>query len=84
MQTKEVIQAAIYDAVREVTGISHFEKNASLIDKDLRIGPASFLYIFDILEKQLQVPACDIFQNHTYEVMTISNLTEALFALILR
>jgi len=78
MASKEIIERAICDAVRDVTGLVDIEKDESLIDGGLSIEPVDFLYIFDILEKKLQLPVCDIFKNHTFEVMTINNLTDAL------
>ncbi|SHH84864.1 hypothetical protein SAMN02745823_01176 [Sporobacter termitidis DSM 10068] len=81
MNSKEVIENTIRDAVKDVTGITNLEKDASLIDRELAIIPACFLYIFDILEKKLELPVYNIFKDHTFEVMTVENLTNALFEL---
>lgn len=81
MHSKESIEKTIQEAVMNVTGIEVFEKDTSLIDKKLNIIPANILYIFDILEKKLQLPVHDIFINHTFEVMTVENLADALFQL---
>jgi hypothetical protein len=84
MHSKEAIEKTIREAVKDVTGIAFLEKDASLIDRELDIIPANFLYIFDILEEKLQLPIHDVLINHTFEVMTVENLTDALFKLELR
>lgn len=81
MNSKEDIENIIRNAVKDVLGITSLDKSASLIDRDLAIVPVNFLYIFEILEKGLQLPVYNIFIDHTYEVMTIEKLTNALFEL---
>lgn len=80
MHSKEAIERTIRLAIKDVTGITELKINESLIDREMGIIPANFLYIFDILEKKLQLPTYDIF-NHTFEVMTVENLTNSLFEL---
>lgn len=81
MYSKEGIEKAIREAVKDVTGITIFDKDTSLIDSKMNILPAQFLYIFDLLEKKLQIPVHDIYIKQTFEVMTVGNLTDALFEL---
>lgn len=81
MHSKEDIEKIIREAVINVTGITLLKKIDNLIGKDLNIMPADFLYIFDILGKELQLPVHDIFINYTFEVMIVENLTDALFEL---
>ena len=81
MKDMEEISKAICNAITEVTGVVSLDKDASLISRDSGIAPASFLYIFDILEKQLQIPVHDIFKTHTFEVMTTDGLTAAIYNL---
>ena len=81
MHSKKMIENIIRDAVKNVTGIIELKKDDSLIDKELKIIPADFIYIFDILRERLQLPVHDIFVKHTFEVMTIENMTDALFEL---
>ncbi len=81
MNTKEIMVNTILAAVEEVTGILDLENDTSLIDRDLAIMPACFLYIFDMLEKRLQLPVYDIFIDNTFEVMTVENLSNALLKL---
>ena len=81
MITKEYIEKTIRDAVCEVTDKKDFSSSDSLIDKDMGIMPVDFLYIFDILEKELNLPVCKIFENNGYDVMCVNNLTDAIYSL---
>ena len=81
MLTKEQIEKSIRDAVCEVTGKKDFGSLDSLIDKDSGIMPVNFLYIFDILEKELNLPVCKVFENNGYDVMCVKNLTDAIYSL---
>ena len=78
MNSRVFIEKVICDTIRDVSGIEHLEKDASLIGRDSGISPVDFLYIFDLLEKQLQMPVSDIFINYTFEVVTVNNLAAAL------
>jgi len=75
------IQNIIRDAVEAVTGITNYSNDASLIDRELAIIPAKFLYIFEIIEQRLHVPLSEIFIKHSFEVMTVENLTSAIMEL---
>jgi hypothetical protein len=81
MNLKESIEKTIREAIKNVTGITALDEDDSLLDRELNILPANFLYIFDILEEKLKLPVHDIFIDHTYEVMTVKNLTNALLVL---
>ena len=52
MNRELLIQNAIRESVEFVTGRSNFSNDTSLLDRDLAIIPANFLYIFDMLEKK--------------------------------
>lgn len=80
MFTEEQVFSAVTSAIMSVTG-KVFDSDRNLIDRDAEIHPVSFLYIFSILEKELQVPVFKIFETNTYEVMTISALSKAIWAL---
>jgi len=77
-KSKEDIKKAIREAVRAVTGIEGLEDTDSLVDRDLGIAPVNFLYIFDILEKDLQIAVCEVLETITYQVMTIESLATAI------
>jgi hypothetical protein len=81
MDSREDIEKAIREAVGDVTGITGLDDDANLTDTALGIAPANFLYIFDILERRLQVPAHDVLKTSGYQVMGIKNLTDALYEL---
>lgn len=81
MYSKSFIEQAIREAVYKVTGIKDLEKDRSLIDRDMNIMPANFLYIFEILEEELRLPVCQIFIGNSYEVMCVENLTNAIYSL---
>jgi len=79
MILREEIKETIRSAVVEVTDLAILDDDTCLLDSHLRIPPVAFLYIFDIIEKQLNFPVCDFFAKNTFEVMTLKNLTEALY-----
>jgi hypothetical protein len=81
MYSKECIGRLIKESIKDVTGITILDKDTSLIGSNMSILPAKFLYIFELLEKKLQLPVHDIYKEYTFEVMTIENLTDALFDL---
>lgn len=72
---------AIKDAVWNVTGIKIESEETSLLDTKLGIPPADFLYIFELLEKNLELPVIDIFRDSNYLVMKLNNLSDAIFEL---
>lgn len=81
MYTKKEVMELIRKVVFEVTGNKVESDEISLLDTSLNINPADFLYIFDLLEKELKVPAVDILKDHDYTVMRIDDMSEALLAL---
>lgn len=81
MYSQSEIEQIIQSTISSVSGNIVVRLDDSLIDKDSPIIPADFLYIFDILEKKLKVPACTIFERNSCNVMTLSNLTTALYEL---
>lgn len=81
MHTKKEVMELIRKVVFEVTGNKVESDEISLLDTSLNINPADFLYIFDLLEKELKVPAVDILKDHDYTVMRIDDMSEALLAL---
>jgi hypothetical protein len=81
MNTKDSIMTLIRKTVSDVTGISDFENDTSLIDGSLPIAPVNFVYIFNALEKTLNLPVHDILKDHTFNVMTVENLADAILAL---
>ena len=81
MHTKHEIELCIRDTIVKVTGVTELLGEDSLIDKNVGIMPVNFLYIFDILEKQLELPICNIFKTNSYDVMCINNLTDAIYKL---
>ena len=81
MYSKSAIEKTIQNTIKDVTGIAALEKDASLIDRELDIHPAKFLYIFDILERELMIPVHEVFTTQSFDVMTIGNLTDAILEL---
>lgn len=74
----KLIQRAVY----EVRQIRVDSEKTNLLDTDLNICPADFLYIFDLLEKELHVPAVNILIGNSYRIMEIGNMSEALLELL--
>ena len=81
MYTKEAIRETIRFAVKKVTGIKDIDDDMFLGDETLKIAPANFIYIFDIIEKQLELPIHKVVETHSFMVMTINNLATATFEL---
>ena len=81
MKTKDSIEQVVRESIAEVVGERELSVNANLLDTETGIVPVNFLYIFDLLEKKLCLPVCEIFVDHGYDVMTITGLTDALFKL---
>ena len=78
---REEIKVIIRNAIIQVTGLDNLDGKTSLISKELGIIPVNFLYIFEILKNELELPVYKIFENHTYQVMTIDNLANAFMEL---
>ena len=81
MLSQEFIEKTIREALENVCGISDIESDVSLLEKEIAIHPANFVYIFDILEEKLGLPIHNILTDRTFEVMTVANLTNALLDL---
>ena len=78
---REEIKVIIRNAIIQVTGLDNLDGKTSLISKEMGIMPVNFLYIFEILKNELELPVYKIFENHTYQVMTIDNLANAFMEL---
>ena len=79
MVTYETIENNIREAIESVTCIRIIDGDTSLISKDMDIAPSDFLYIFDILERKLQINVHAVLAASTYQVMTVRNLSGAIF-----
>lgn len=79
--TKEHIEKLIINIVYKVTGKSITTSKISLLDENLQILDADFIYIFSELEKELNLPIFNIFQHNNFEIMYISNLSDAILQL---
>lgn len=79
MFTKETISQMLKAVIADVSGWDSVGLDESLISKDSRIMPVDFLYIFDQIEKKMNIPVCKIFESKSHEVMTINNLSEDFF-----
>lgn len=80
--SKEDIAHMLHAAVKDVTGLTILSDDDSLISSQYGIHPANFLYIFDILEKQLGIPTADVFKNSHYSIMTVSHLSSAFYEML--
>ena len=78
MIENENIENLIREVICDVTGLAVDDTTQNLVGMHSEILPVEFLYIFEILERKLKVPLCNIFTTHGYEVMTIKNLANAI------
>ncbi len=74
--TIERIESIVRDAIMTVAGIDIIDENANLLDFDLGIFPANFIYIFDLISEKTGVQASKILEQATFSVMTVRNLAE--------
>lgn len=72
--TKCELVSVIKKIVYEVTNIIIEDEKTNLLDNKLDIHPADFLYIFDLLEKELQVPVTNILRVNDFTVMRVDNM----------
>lgn len=77
--TKEEIKKYIIDIVKEVT--QQEIENENLLDSRLAIHPVDFLYIFDLLEKELKLPVIKVMEASDYNIMQIDRLCDAIWNL---
>lgn len=80
--TKKDIRNLIRKIVFDVTKVHVESENTSLLDTRLKIHPADFLYIFDLLEKELHIPVVNIFIDQDYTIMRVDRMSEAILGLI--
>ena len=81
MISKEKIRKALVNILNEVTDVKDVGEDTILVSENVGIFPADFIYIFDALERELSLPVFKIFENSNYSVMTVKNLTEAIYKL---
>ncbi len=80
--TKSALVDLIKKTVYEVTNVKVEDEKMNLLDNRLNIRPADFLYIFDLLEKKLHVPAADILRDHDHTIMEVGAMGDALLKLL--
>ena len=79
MLTKQRITEAIWKTIESVTSYSYRDEDLCLVDRGINIPPVDFLYIFEQLEIELELPIHCILATSTYEIMTVRNLVTAIF-----
>ena len=69
------IEAAIIEAVKEVSGgYQVTDKDIHLLDDSIPMPIVNYLYVFDILEKKLDLPVVKVLETNDYTVFTVRNL----------
>lgn len=81
-RTKSELIDLIKKIVYEVTNVKVEDETVNLLDNRLDIHPADFLYIFDLLEKELHFPVTDILRNHDHTIMEIGVMGDVLMKLL--
>jgi hypothetical protein len=74
MRTKRDIEEVICTTIEKVTGTLISDYNTNLLGKHIGILPANFLYIFEILRIELELPVYEVLEKASFSVMTIANL----------
>lgn len=81
-RTKRELVHLIKGAVYEVTNVEIEDEKMNLLDNRLNIHPADFLYIFDLLEKELHIPVADILRDHDHTIMEVGAMGDALLKML--
>ena len=69
------IEAAIIEAVKEVSGgYQVTDKDMHLLDDSIPMPIVNYLYVFDMLEKKLDLPVVKVLEANDYTVFTVRNL----------
>ncbi len=69
------IETAIIDAVKEVSGgYKVTDRDMHLLDDSIPMPIVNYLYVFDILEKKLDLPVVKVLETNDYTVFTVRNL----------
>ena len=76
MLETEMYEAVIVRAVEKVTGIKYITSETNLLSRTVGVFPADFLYIFRIIEEELNVEINSVFVDSTYEVFVVENLAK--------
>lgn len=79
---KKEIMKLIQKTVFEVTKIHVDNEKINLLDTSLDICPADFLYVFDLLEKELNISIVEILIRYPYYVMELDHMSDALLELL--
>lgn len=74
--TTEEIKEIIREVIKQVVGIDSIDENTNLLDSEIAIFPAYFIYIFDMISKKTELPVCKILEQATFRIMTIHSLAE--------
>ena len=80
MKTVDDFKSVVRMAVGQVAA-GDFDDDMCFVDRASVVNPVDLLYVFDELERALKLPVCNILMDHTAEVMTVTNLANALFAM---
>ena len=69
------IETAIIDGVKEVSGGYRVtDKDMHLLDDSIPMPIVNYLYVFDMLEKKLDLPVVKVLETNDYTVFTVRNL----------
>ena len=79
MYTRKDIEMIVCDTVKTVTGIQIVHHNISLLDRDINIFPADFLYIFDLIENKIGKSIDSILVEYTDDVFIMDNLIDVIY-----
>ena len=81
MLSKEDVKAIVHDAVENVTGIKDISDDTCLLDRELNIFPADFLYVFECIEKKLGKAIYKILEEYAYDVFIMKRLVDAIYSI---
>ena len=81
MKTITEIEQLIVNIIKDVCEINITDKDLNLLSDKAEITMADFLYVFDELEKQLNLPVVSILEHNDYTVFTVRNIASEIFKL---
>jgi len=81
MKTVENIEQLLVSIIKDICEINVDDKDLNLLSDEADITMADFLYVFDILEKQLDLPVVSILEHNDYTVFTVRNIASEIYKL---
>ena len=74
MKTVKDLENMIISTIQDTCGVEITDRNQHLLSDAVKIPTVDYLYVFDSLEKQLNIPVTKVLEQNDYTVFTVHNL----------